>query len=614
MFLQLVLSSNIFGQELPKPNHKKNYSPQLKESTYRKVDLLNYRSSINKAEIKSKNRYPHFRISKSAETNSEVFSGFPGGGTDGGTVFAIAVSGNDIYVGGCFTTIGGDTVNHIAKWNTISQTWSPLGTGMDDAVYAIAVDGSNIYAGGYFSEAGGVISYSIAKWDGSNWSRLADSLTFGMNGPVYTLAINNGYLYAGGNFSYADTVHAENIARWNGTKWDSLGTPSSNGVNSDVYTIDFDQNGNLYAGGTFELIGTDTVNYIAKWNGTNWTKLGSLNYGVGGLPGDVESINFLKIAGDDIYVGGMFSTAGNDSALNIAKWNISTQTWAPMGSGLPISPAAISIINSNKIYVGADALGSSNSPLFKWDGSNWIEITGVFNTDDFVGALALLGSTMYIGGYFFSYGNIAYFIDDTTPLPIELSKFTASKIGNSVILNWRTETELNNYGFQVEREKENNIWEAIGFIKGNGNSNSPKEYSFTDNPSITENHNLIKYRLKQIDFDGSYLFSNPIEIIFEIPVQFSLQQNFPNPFNPSTVINYNIPVAGNVNLKIYDVLGNEVAILVNEFKQPGSYAAPFSKNDFQLSSGIYFYRINVSNPQLSSGKVFTQTKKMILMK
>ncbi len=145
------------------------------------------------------------------------------------------------------------------------------------------------------------------------------------------------------------------------------------------------------------------------------------------------------------------------------------------------------------------------------------------------------------------------------------------------------------------------IWENIGFVVGHGNSNSPKTYSFTDDSPL--GGSKFQYRLKQIDTDGKYEYSDEIEVEI-IPSKFALYQNYPNPFNPSTKIKYQIPEVSFVTLKVYDVLGKEVAALVNEEKQAGNYEVEF--NAINLPSGIYFYRLQTGN--------FVATKKMVLMK
>jgi hypothetical protein len=194
-------------------------------------------------------------------------------------------------------------------------------------------------------------------------------------------------------------------------------------------------------------------------------------------------------------------------------------------------------------------------------------------------------------------------IDFELEIPVELTSFTASVLQNSVRLNWSTATEINNSGFEILRFAQNdNEWKTIGFVPGFGTTTETKSYSFTDENIST---GIFKYRLKQIDFDGSFEYSNEIEVEVDLtPKEFVLYQNYPNPFNPKTVISYQLPVTGNVTLKVYDILGNEVATLVNEEKQPGVYNIEF--NSENLSSGIYIY-------QLLTGE-FTSIKKMVLLR
>lgn len=192
-----------------------------------------------------------------------------------------------------------------------------------------------------------------------------------------------------------------------------------------------------------------------------------------------------------------------------------------------------------------------------------------------------------------------------TPLPVELSTFTAVQKGSAILLKWSTETEINNFGFDVERANDLNgsaqHWNKIGFVEGNGITNSPKDYSFTDSP---ETGNKYYYRLKQIDSDGQTEYSNAISVDLKIPNQYALYQNYPNPFNPTTSITYNLPAEGLVSLKVYDVLGGEVKVLVSENQKAGAYTIPFYAGD--LASGIYICKITANN--------FISSIKMILMK
>jgi hypothetical protein len=188
-------------------------------------------------------------------------------------------------------------------------------------------------------------------------------------------------------------------------------------------------------------------------------------------------------------------------------------------------------------------------------------------------------------------------------LPIELTSFTAVVITNDVHLNWKTATEVNNNRFDIERMMENNAWQNIGSLAGAGNSNSPKSYSFIDNSPLSIGK--YSYRLKQVDNDGNYKYSSIVEIDFtSAPNSYSLEQNYPNPFNPSTTISYGLPNASNVSLKIYNILGEQVASLVNKVMPAGYQTVVFDAS--KLASGMYIYRLEAGS--------FVQVKKMMMLK
>ena len=189
-----------------------------------------------------------------------------------------------------------------------------------------------------------------------------------------------------------------------------------------------------------------------------------------------------------------------------------------------------------------------------------------------------------------------------TPLPVELSSFSASVVGSAIKLNWQTATEVNNYGFEVLRQaQDDKEWEKIGFVNGNGNSNSPKDYSFVDDKVSTGKYS---YRLKQIDNDGQFEYSKTIEVDMNGVMKYELTQNYPNPFNPTTSIQYAISSKQFVTLKVYNLLGKEVATLVNENKEAGNYMVNFDASI--LPSGVYIYKLQAGD--------FVQTRKMTLVK
>jgi hypothetical protein len=208
------------------------------------------------------------------------------------------------------------------------------------------------------------------------------------------------------------------------------------------------------------------------------------------------------------------------------------------------------------------------------------------------------GSLVEDGWYIDDIGIVVYAI-----IPVELSSFTATTQTENILLNWITSSETNNMGFEVERRvtNSNSGWQKLGFVNGKGTTTEKSSYSFTDkNPADGKAY----YRLKQIDFDGSSKIYDAVEVDFETVKEYSLAQNYPNPFNPSTEINYNLAKSGNITLKVYNILGSEVATLVDGFMEAGKHIAKFNAEDF--TSGVYFYTIKADN--------YTSTRKMILMK
>ena len=266
--------------------------------------------------------------------------------------------------------------------------------------------------------------------------------------------------------------------------------------------------------------------------------------------------------------------------------------------------------------VGADAPGIPAGYEIGDTYATWVQLN--FEITDATGSPALLikpgsnavgifqnGSNNPKNGVINNQPLTAPEVDDA-PLPVELSTFTAKQDGEKVMLSWQTKTEVNNYGFEVERSLTStkggeNSWKKLGFVEGNGNSNSPKDYSFVDKSPA--GGSKFQYRLRQIDMDGKIEYSNVVEIEVK-PMKFELYQNYPNPFNPSTTISFAVPKSGNVTLKIYNTLGEEVATLADGYMEAGIHTMNFNAD--QLSSGLYIYRLN--------SKEATFTKKMLFLK
>lgn len=232
------------------------------------------------------------------------------------TVYALAAHQGILYVGGEFTIAGGSSANRIARWDEANRSWSTIGGGLGGApfgirVRAIAINGNDIYVGGTFSIAGSTRASNIARFDGSEWH----ALDRGINGQVNALTFGlGGALFAGGDFSDASGREVSNIAAWNGSTWSALG----DGAKGTVFGLDAGANG-LYVAGAFSRAGTAIVETIGRWDGSTWHNLGS-GLTLDQPPGLKAFSNTVAVDGDNLFVGGRFTTAGGDPSLNIALW------------------------------------------------------------------------------------------------------------------------------------------------------------------------------------------------------------------------------------------------------------------------------------------------------
>ncbi len=317
-----------------------------------------------------------------------------------GKVTSLTVFDGELCVGGVFGTAGSVTANRIAKWD--GSQWSALGSGMNNDVYALAVHDGELYAGGGFTTAGGVAANRIAKWDGNQWSARSS----GMNSEVRALAVHDGELYAGGGFTTAGGVAANHIAKWDGNQWTPLGL----GTNGVVHTLAL-FNGELYAGGEFSSAGGVAVNSIAKWDGNQWAPLES---GVGTwwsdwfIPGSIwnpGTVTALTVFDGELCVGGVFQIAGSVTVNHIAKWDGSQ--WSPLGSGMSGGVSALAV-HDGELYAGGDfttAGGVAANRIAKWDGSRWLALGSGMSSA--VSALAMLDGELYAGGGFTTAGGVA---------------------------------------------------------------------------------------------------------------------------------------------------------------------------------------------------------------
>jgi hypothetical protein len=248
-------------------------------------------------------------------------------------------------------------------------------------------------------------------------------------------------------------------------------------------------------------------------------------------------------------------------------------------------------ISMAEFWIGTDV--SNFTQIATWDWTDGGTKPNTLDANDFYGGEST--DEMYFDDY--------YFGDAMPPIvPVELTSFAASVTNlGQVMLNWETATEINNQGFEIERRTETSEYRTVGFVEGFGTTTEQRSYSYLDQ---TAEQGVNYYRLKQVDFDGSFEYSDEIEVDVTGPLTFNLDQNYPNPFNPSTNINFSIPESGNVRLAVYNLVGEEVAILVDGFRPAGFYEATFNASN--LPSGVYLYKLQSANS--------VQTKKMMLLK
>ncbi len=313
----------------------------------------------------------------------------------------------------------------------------------------------------------------------------------------------------------------------------------------------------------------------------------------------LSNITALNVGG----LGATITTSANMGSTTITRGHTTQGGSLSISRYYNITPTNNSGLNATFVfnYNDNELNGNTESDLklFKSTdgGANWIlQSSSIVNIS--ANTITLTG----LSG--FSLWTAA---NSSSPMPVELVSFTSNVNERNVTLNWKTNKETNNKGFEIERKDLQSSWLKVGYVEGKGNINEITAYVFYDTKLKSGKYN---YRLKQIDFNGIYTYHNlngTVEI--GIPSKFALSQNYPNPFNPSTKIEFHLPEDEYVILKVYDVSGKEVSTLVNEKLQAGFYSIPFSINQFsnyQISSGVYFYKL--------SSEKFNAVKKMIVIK
>jgi photosystem II stability/assembly factor-like uncharacterized protein len=469
------------------------------------------------------------------------------------SINCFAVSGTNLFAG---------TEENGAFLSTDNgSSWSSINSGLkDNFIRALAISGTNLFAGTF----SGVF---LSTNNGTYWTEVNSALT---NIGISSIVVAGTNLFVGtgdGVFRSTD----------NGTSWTAV---SIGLTNKNVYSLavmDSHLFAGTWGGGVF----------VSTNNGTSWT---GANSGLQDL-----HIGSFAVSGPNLFTStgsGIFVSSNNGTTWSVA--NAPFFTFAQMlelGSYLFAGAGGMGAFGGEGVYVSTDNGRSWNPVNSGWTGAP-------------INALAVCGTALFAGTSY--YGVWRRPLSEL--VPVELISFTASANGKEVTLNWSTATELNNQGFEVQRKFGSNDFVTVGSVKGNGTTTSPNQYSYID--KLIDGGKYF-YRLKQIDYAGTFEYSNEIEVDVRVLDKFALDQNYPNPFNPTTTIGFGIQASPNpskggalVTLKVFDILGNEVKTLVNKEMESGYHSVEFDASNLQ--SGVYFYRIQAGN--------YIETKKMLLLR
>ncbi|MDR3667817.1 MAG: T9SS type A sorting domain-containing protein [Ignavibacteriaceae bacterium] len=464
-----------------------------------------------------------------------------------------------------------------------------------------------------------------------------------------TGAINfAGSLQNDGSFTTSNVVHTFNgtatqfINGTNPVTFINLTINNSNGItlgtNCNVNVTLNMTAGNIALGGNSLMLGvsaasfaaTGTLNYTAglmtgSGTFTRWFYPGStpglpttFTGNIGRFPmgvGTNDRTVLLAFSSTSITEGGSISVSHTDAAgatsvlpfvdSSLTIVSESNMNWTIAQSGLNLGTRTMNIQITAGGICGVNALADIDFTLgTSKAGGAYVLACGSFGCPSMSRtgmSLTDVANIFYVGA------------TNESSLPVELSSFTSIVNVRDVNLNWNTQTGQNLNNFVIERATYdgfvNNLnWTPVQSVKANLSGTVPSHYSFTDKNIDAGKY---QYRLKMIDYDGSFKYSKIIEAVITLPASFELSQNFPNPFNPTTKINYNLPNDSKVTLEVYNIIGERIAQLVNEQQSAGYYSVNFGKSSSNITSGIYIYKFTAQD---NTGKSFSSVKKMMLLK
>lgn len=449
----------------------------------------------------------------------------------GGAIYSLAVKGANLFA-------GTDTGSILVSTDD-GDSWTPASGDLgNNMVYALVVSDTDLFAA-----IGGQGVFRSSD-DGSTWAPVNTGLTTGW---IFSLGVSGTNILAGGEGGRIC------LSTNNGDSWVGV---STGWTTADVKG--FVQSGNNLLAGSY---GEGII--LSIDSGVSWIQADT------GLT--KPCVNCLAVSGSGLF-------AGTDTGVFLSTNNGSSWRAVNVGLSCPIISLAVDGTNLFAGVLGNGAFQSTDC------GSTWYDFGDGLPVSSWVDALTIKH------GYIFS-GTRAGGVFRrplSEALPVELDGFCGSCTGSTIELRWKTATEINNYGFEVQK-RTSDQWRAIGFVRGAGTSNSPRQYVFVDGcPS----GGISSYRLKQMDRDGKSCYSQSISVrLSGVLKEVSLGQNYPNPFNSTTFVSFDLPEASLVSLKIYDCIGREVTTLLKGDLPAGQYQQRFDAD--RLASGLYFYRLTV---------------------
>ena len=484
--------------------------------------------------------------------------------------------------------------------------WEPSGlTGYGPSPWTVTSSDPNLTVGGLTRGSGVTLAGTAAAnaWGGTGFNYTSATLAIAANAfATFTLQVNPGYLLSLSTFDLDYRRSAQ------GPNQGLLQYRINSGSYIDIGTISFSST--AATGNSITQINLSSISALQNLNNGSVVTIRIVPFNAGQATGTWYIYNVTSPVGSNLRIGGTVTLIPtiNTSLTTLPDFDYLEGSGPSFAasynlSGAGLIPAAgnLTVTGTSHYYVGLDSLTLSPSISVPYTGGT------LASRPIYVRLIAGLPQGDYSGELISNAGGNATTVNVTcngevgAPVPVELTSFSASSIGKNIKLSWNTATEVNNYGFEIERSVVKSEWNKIGFVNGNGNSNSPKNYSFVDDKVSSGKYS---YRLKQIDNDGQFEYSKTIEIDVNGVKKFELAQNYPNPFNPTTTIQFQLPQTGWVKLTLYNILGQEIKTLVNEVKEAGTHTVNFDASE--LNSGVYIYRIE-------SGS-YTRTQKMTLIK